>query len=196
MYTSPASLILGFHGCDEDVGEQVLGGAIQHLRQSENEYDWLGHGAYFWENNPERALQFAHDLQAHPRAGKEPVRKPFVLGAVIYPGNCLNLLESKSLRLVQECYDLLKDAVAKDGSPMPTNKQDKDTGDLLRRNLDCAVIQTLHNSGKFPNYDTVRGVFLEGPQLYPGSGFHEKNHIQICVRKPSCIKGYFRPFPT
>ena len=42
-------------------------------------------------------------------------------------------------------------------------------------------------------YHSVRGAFIEGPQLYPDSNFHEKNHIQICVRNPNCIKGYFRP---
>ncbi|TSA32147.1 MAG: hypothetical protein D4R64_16610 [Porphyromonadaceae bacterium] len=40
---------------------------------------------------------------------------------------------------------------------------------------------------------SVRGVFFEGKELYPNSGFREKNHIQICVRNPNCIKGYFLP---
>lgn len=35
-------------------------------------------------------------------------------------------------------------------------------------------------------------MFTEGKPLYPGAGFHEKSHIQICVRNPNCIKGYFR----
>ena len=35
MYTSPFSLVLGFHGCDREVGEQVLCGAETHLRGSE-----------------------------------------------------------------------------------------------------------------------------------------------------------------
>lgn len=47
MYSSPSSLILGIHGCDKSVGERILRGDIQHLRKSENSYDWLGHGVYF-----------------------------------------------------------------------------------------------------------------------------------------------------
>lgn len=42
-------------------------------------------------------------------------------------------------------------------------------------------------------YDSVRGVFWEGKPLYPNAGFAEKNHIQICVCNPNCIKGYFLP---
>ena len=42
-------------------------------------------------------------------------------------------------------------------------------------------------------YDSVRGVFWEGDDLYPGAGFKEKNHIQIAIINPNCIKGFFLP---
>jgi hypothetical protein len=32
--------------------------------------------------------------------------------------------------------------------------------------------------------------------LYPNAGFKEKNHIQICVRTPGSIKGFFRPIDS
>ena len=44
-----------------------------------------------------------------------------------------------------------------------------------------------------PAFDSIRGVFFEGDELYPGAGFKEKDHIQICIRNPNCIKGYFLP---
>lgn len=60
---------------------------------------------------------------------------------------------------------------------------------------DCAVIESLHafrkNKGETA-FDSVRGMFAEGKPLYENAGFHEKNHIQICIRNPNCIKGYFR----
>jgi hypothetical protein len=40
-------------------------------------------------------------------------------------------------------------------------------------------------------FDSVGGVFVEGKELYPSAGFREKNHIQLCIRNPNCIKGYF-----
>ena len=42
-------------------------------------------------------------------------------------------------------------------------------------------------------FDSVRGVFWEGKELYKNAGFREKDHIQICIRNPNCIKGYFLP---
>lgn len=198
MYTSPVSLILGFHGCDREVGEKILGGEVTHLSPSENSYDWLGHGIYFWEHNPERALAFAEELRDRPRQGKRIIKTPYVLGAVIDPGHCLNLLESEALRLVSDSYRYLKQFLQENGSPLPVNKRDPQTGELLQRYLDCAVINTLHQlrlKEKRPSYDTVRGVFEEGDSLYDGAGFKEKTHVQICVRNLSSIKGYFRLLP-
>lgn len=40
-----------------------------------------------------------------------------------------------------------------------------------------------------------RGVVVEGKRIYPNAGFHEKSHIQVCVRNLRCIKGYFRVLP-
>ena len=59
-----------------------------------------------------------------------------------------------------------------------------------------SVIETLHVLNKMaglPPYDSVRGVFWEGNELYPSAGFQEKNHIQIAIINPNCIKGFFLP---
>jgi len=58
LYSKRANFVLGFNGCDQSVAEKVLGGK-EVLNESTNDYDWLGHGVYFWENNKERALEFA-----------------------------------------------------------------------------------------------------------------------------------------
>ncbi|MBI2431883.1 MAG: hypothetical protein HYV26_03325 [Candidatus Hydrogenedentes bacterium] len=195
MYTSPISLILGFHGCDKRTGEKVLCGEIPHLSRSENAYDWLGHGIYFWEHNPERALEFAMEQRDHPRPNKPKIDEPFVVGSVIDPANCLNLLESEALRLVSRAYGQFCRISEEANSPLPQNKSDTRSGELLQRFLDCAVIETLHDlrarEDRTP-YDTVRGVFEEGVPLYANSGFRSKTHVQMCVRNSACIKGYFR----
>lgn len=184
-YTNPASLILGFHGCDASVGERVLRGDDTDLRASENSYDWLGHGIYFWENNPARALEWART----PRITGARVDSPFVIGAVIDPGHCLNLMESDALRLLANVHDRLDQAVSM--ADVPENVG-------LRRNRDCAVVNlacaALGEEGRA--IDTVRSVFQEGGALYPSSGFHKQTHIQICVRNPDCIRGYFRIKPS
>lgn len=190
MYQCHPSFVLGFHGCDKDVGESILSGKAQH-KFSENDYDWLGRGIYFWENDPYRASEWAIEQK---NRGK--IKQEFVIGAVIDLKNCLNLLQRDALILLKDTYEKLielqKDAKLKE---LPQNKP-IDGEDTLIRRLDCAVIETIHllnEAVEKPQYDTVRGVFFEGKELYPGAGFKEKNHIQICVRNRNCIKGYFLP---
>lgn len=193
------SLILAFHGTDAGTAEKVLSGK-EHLTQSRNEYDWLGHGIYFWEHSPRRAYEFAQQSTREPRLTKGKVVKPAVIGAIIDPGLCLNLLEASALARVKEAYEVLNLIE----SPLPKNIGGADRGG---RKLDCAVVEMVHRlrepgtgalSQMAPSlqpYDTVRGAFWEGEELYPGAGFMEKNHVQICVRNPDCIKGYFRVIP-
>jgi hypothetical protein len=59
---SPNTLgpLLGYHGCDRKVGAEVLSGK-KTLQPSENDYDWLGPGIYFWIDSPERGLDWARE---------------------------------------------------------------------------------------------------------------------------------------
>ena len=56
MIVPAHSIAIGYHGCDRKVGESLLAGKSA-IRFSENSYDWLGHGAYFWESDLTRARQ-------------------------------------------------------------------------------------------------------------------------------------------
>ncbi len=193
MYTTLPTFVLGFHGCDQSVVDRVVSGHAQ-LRPSENDYDWLGHGVYFWENDPARALEYAEMLRDHPRRGQGKIIKPAVLGAVINLGHCLNLMERTALESVRLAYDTLKESVESAGADLPVNSPATAGGnELLLRRLDCAVIQMLHQDNTGRAFDTVRGLFFEGSELYPNAGFRARNHIQICVRNPNCIKGCFLP---
>ena len=42
-------------------------------------------------------------------------------------------------------------------------------------------------------FDTVRGFFNEGQPVYPTAGLRSLDHVQICVRNPARIIGFFRP---
>ena len=39
----------------------------------------------------------------------------------------------------------------------------------------------------------ARPMGSASPSVFADAGFAAKTHIQICVRNPVCIKGYFRP---
>lgn len=192
MYTTLPSIIIGFHGCDMSVYEKIL---YRHepFKSSENDYDWLGHGMYFWEQNLERAWEWAKDGMNNP---KIHIEKPAVVGAVINLGYCLNLLDSRNIQLLENQYIIFKSEMDLTDKPMPINKNVKGNSDLLLRDLDCAVIEYLHQDreiNKERAFDSVRGVFFEGHQIYKTSGFRKQSHIQICVRNPNCIKGFFAP---
>jgi hypothetical protein len=193
VYDLLPSFVLGFHGCDSAVAEAIFAGR-SILRPSENDYDWLGHGVYFWENNPARAHAYAEQMRDRPRRRGQRVRQPAVVGAVIDLGCCLNLLDQVMIGLVKEAYEDLVSIAASADEELPRNRGGHD---LLQRFLDCAVLEHLHRSRtmaseSLPPFDTVRAVFIEGKPIYPRAGFHEKSHIQICVRTPAAIKGYFR----
>jgi hypothetical protein len=190
LYSKRPSFVLGFHGCDRSTAEKVISGD-EDLAPSMNEYDWLGHGIYFWENNIERAWKFAEEVKR--RGGK--IKEPAVIGAILDLGYCMDLIDSRYLEELEETYELFKTSMIWQGEQIPVNKKTK-SGEILIRNLDCGVIEFAHYLNRETNkqpYDSVRGVFWEGGELYPGAGFSKKNHIQICARNPNCIKGYFLP---
>lgn len=185
--------VVAYHGCDSAVGEEVLSSNSKHLVFSENEYDWLGNGIYFWENDPLRAMQWAEESRAKPRQTRGKVTVPFVVGAIIDLGLCLNLFDQPALIELSTAHAKLKATAEDFGLDLPINKGP----DGMLRALDQAVITHAHSLRSkmrgVPPYQTVRSPFMEGGELYAGAGFHAKTHIQIAVRDTSCIKGYFRP---
>jgi len=186
MYSRKPSFIIGFHGCDKEVRDNIVSNQTE-MKQSCNNYDWLGFGYYFWENNHRRAMLFAEEKQK-----RNEITTPAVLGAFIDLEICLDLLDSHCLENLREAHEKLKNAFEITGRTLPTNNSTVKSSDLLLRRLDCAVIEA-HVSNYHERIDTVRGVFWEGDELYPGAGMKEKNHIQISVRNINCIKGFFIP---
>lgn len=203
-YNSLQSYILAFHSCDREVGLKVLNGKDQ-LRPSENEWDWLGHGIYFWEHNPLRAYEYAKDVAQGDQKSKGTINTPFVIGCIIDLGNCLNLTEPSNHAIVRASYDSLKAIYDESGLSLPANSE-------KARILDCAVFNNLHamleetdheeevsNQEKETDkwyYDTVRSAFPEGDPIYDGCAIPDQTHIQICVRNPDAILGYFLPMPV
>ena len=186
------SIVLGYHGCDREFGENILAGHTE-LHSSTNDYDWLGSGIYLWENDSVRALDWAKKVQKHGKMSRSVMSEPFVLGVIVEMDHCLDLLQAQSIALVKEAYHALKQAHDQAGQRLPQNSRHQ--GELALRRLDCAVIRYLHQfrleAGLQP-FDTIRAAFPEGHQLYPGAGFQERTHIQLCIRQPRNIIGYFR----
>lgn len=155
---------------------------------SQNDYDWLGEGVYFWEHGQDRAMQFACEQQ---QRGK--VEHPAVVGALLRRGNCFDLMDTRCTEELGGAFVEFRESYAREGISIPKNAGD--TPDRLLRRLDCAVINFYMKKlgEKGAAFDSVRGAFVEGRAAYEGSGIFHKSHIQLSIRNNDCIVGVFRP---
>jgi len=203
MYDVKSNLVIGFHGCERHVRDALLLNPHDY-KISQKPFDWLGHGLYFWENNYDRALQWASEKKER---GK--IKEPAVIGAVLQLGYCCDFLEQKYIKLLTEYYDPMKSWHELIGKELPRNndlEHDAYKNKVLR-NLDCAAIEFMHieifnrvkkdktekGYSEYKIFDSTRGVFIEGGPAFEGAGLFEKSHIQICIRNPNCIQGFFMP---
>ncbi len=194
--------MLGYHGCPREVAFAVVE-RKSSLVPSDTKFDWVGPGVYFWESDPQRAWEWAKE-----RCAEGAYEAPGVVGAIIDLRNCLDLLNRTDQDLVRNAYDSLSSFFETAKKPLPTNRNSKKGGDQDRkaRELDCEVIKHLHSIMDYPaedlggqgaistpHFDTVRGMFTEGGELYPGAAFYHQSHVQIAVRNLECIRGVFFP---
>jgi hypothetical protein len=137
------------------------------------------------------------------------LKTPSVVGVVYQLKYCLDFSDAKFISILSQYFALFKDDLEIAGKELPHNKNlPKDKyEDLILRELDCAVIEYLHQKidEKIRNnktekgfsdlrpFDTVRGLFTEGGPAFDGAGIQSKNHIQVCIRNLNCIKGFFIP---
>ncbi len=186
-------IIVGYHGCDEDTAHKILLEG-EHLKASNNAFDWLGKGIYFWEFAPRRALDFAIEQRER---GK--LKEPMVVGAYINLGRCFDLTDVEHTRQLGSAFEEWSEIFEETGAQMPENRAvPGGDPDFLLRDRDCALLNWYlreldKDVGEKYHYQTVRGVFQEGPAAFDGSGIREKTHVQVAVRDPSCIIGYFLP---
>ncbi|MFA6286047.1 MAG: hypothetical protein WC661_01585 [Opitutaceae bacterium] len=184
--------VVGYHGCDAGLTRNVLLGD-EDLTPSNNKYDWLGRGIYFWEHGPARAMQFAVD-EAKRKPSK--VKEPSVIGAYIYLGNCFDLLDVEFTSVLDAVYPSFIEDLKARGEAPPKNEKQRPDGTKLFHALDRAVIEfaiKLVEGLDGKKFDTVRGAFWEGEKAFPDSEIFKQSHIQIAVRNPDSVLGYFKP---
>lgn len=183
-----ARTVVAYHGCDGSLAKQLLlGGSdvISSWRPSQNAYDWLGQGIYFWEDGASRAMRWATE-----QAAVKGWTQPAVIGAVIRLGRCFDLLDEQYTSLLRRTYDLVAQEYEDAGKRLPENHRG---ADRKLRDLDCLIINRCIETFTELDFQTVRGAFLEGPDVYPGAMIREHTHIQIAVRDRDCILGVFAP---
>jgi hypothetical protein len=165
--------VIGYHGCTEDVARRVVQG--ESFLLSENAWDWLGQGVYFWEYAPFRAREWANFKS------RQTGENPAVLEARIQLGVCLNMLDTEHTIDL----DLISDIMVGRADNLELLQNNASGGHFLDR----AVIDGLCDSiatGGTP-VQTVRGCFPEGEPLFPTSKILRKAHVQIAARDLACL---------
>jgi len=165
MLANSNRVVTGYHGTSVQGAAAIVHDADFQL--SQNDYDWIGHGLYFWEHAPYRAWEWARQKYVTDAA---------VVEAEIELGHCLDLTDIRYTRAVRLAFDGLREAYAARSMALPVNRG-------KARRLDCLVINYVAEY-VFPECETVRAPFLEGLPILEGSGILSSSRIQIVVRKP------------
>lgn len=199
MSTSTALIV--YHGCDITTRDDLVSGRLKHLDHSNNQYDWLGHGAYFFEGDVERALMFAQASHRNPgkRYTAKPIATPAAVGAVLQVRHWLDMTTQAGIKEFSLAYQAMAAGLQASGMAIPVNRPASDSDiDIIYRALDNAVFTWLHQAraSETPprsSFQAVRAAFHQGQKVAPTSGFHASTHIQIAVRDNNCIVGWFLP---
>lgn len=196
---SNGQLILAYHGCDVTVRDRLIKGHLHQLDPSANQYDWLGDGAYFFEGDSERARNFAEACRVQPSKlySARPIVDPTVVGAVLCVSRCWDMTTMEGRGEYRSAFEELRRAEARRGRNMPTNRgADSEDESMLIRGLDCAVFNMGHavrERDRLPPYQLVRAAFYQGRPVVDSSEFRVGTHLQLALRDPSCVVGWFLP---
>ncbi|EER62330.1 conserved hypothetical protein [Acidovorax delafieldii 2AN] len=139
-------IVLAYHGCDITTRDGFVRGQITP-EISENRYDWLGKGLYFFEGDWKRALNLANFAHSHPDLflTQKPIATPAVVGTVLDVDRWLDLTTQEGIEDFTRAAEAVVRGSAENGEPQPENKAayvgDKD---LLHRAFDKAACDMVH----------------------------------------------------
>ena len=168
----PAPTMRGYHGTSSQVAILI---EAEGFQRSRNAYDWLGDGVYFFQDAPLRAWEWASK-----RYGEDAA----VVGADISIVNCMDLLDIAWNDVLSDGHDAYLKLLRDLGRSGPT--QFKGAHPLDREIINYTA-EVLTERGV--RISCVRAAFREGRQVYPGSAFFDRSHVQIAVRDiEACIR--------
>jgi hypothetical protein len=167
-------IVHGYHGTSQTKAINILKNGFL---ASDNDYDWLGTGIYFFQDAPVRAKQWA--TQQHPN-------NPAVICALIQLENCIDLFDVGWQPALKNMYNLFIERHKLLNLPLP--KQSPHSSKAHR--LDCAFLNFVHEfilrQGR--SIDSIRATFIEGERLFPNSAIFDLAHVQIAIRNPALIQ--------
>lgn len=177
----------GYHATDQ---KRAKGIEANGFLPSNNWYDWLGTGTYFYQD----AIGFTRRWATHERA-EGPIANPAIFAADIEYDGFLDLVEYGSMARLQEFYKQLETTATEAFGKAKAGERARSAKWRPRPHpLDCHVINEAVNALRMggENVRAVRGVFYDGDPLHPTSDLYDRQHIQIAVLDPTLIKKVWR----
>ncbi|MDP2661745.1 MAG: hypothetical protein Q8R28_13540 [Dehalococcoidia bacterium] len=166
--------IVGYHGTTVAAAEAIM----EHgFSSSRNEEDWLGDGAYFFQDAPSRAWEWAKE-----KAGRRD-DNPAVVVALVRLEDCMDFADIGWAEGIKQFYPECIAFRNRHGLPMPL--QDGKAHRLDREVINFAIGRLAEEDQG--GWRSVRGVFIEGKPVFRGSAIYDRSHIQVAVRDPSLI---------
>jgi hypothetical protein len=161
---------IGYHGTSAEAAQRILSTGFEISR---NEYDWLGDGAYFFQDAPARALEWARQ-----RFGDDAA----VVGAEIDLDGCMDFLDVRWHEEVRLAYTHYRAAIERAGKPLPRQTRG---AHRLDRGVINYLVTLLEERGL--HVTSVRAAFGEGEPVFVDSALLDRSHVQIAVCDPSAI---------
>ena len=169
-------IVTGYHGTNSEVADIIERDGFQ---LSQNAYDWLGDGVYFFQDAPCRAWEWAR-----ARYGEDGS----VIGAEIRIADCMDLLDVGWNEVISDMYDEYLKFLRNAGLSRPTQSGG---AHRLDREVINYTVGVLGESGI--RIACVRAAFREGRPVYADSAFFNQSHVQIAVRDTDvCIQRIWR----
>lgn len=148
-------------------------------RSAATEYDWLGDGAYFFQDAPARALEWARQ-----RFGADAA----VVGAEIDLDGCMDFLDVRWQGEVRLAYTRYRATLEQAGRPLPLQTRG---AHRLDRSVINYLVTLLEERGL--HVTSVRAAFGEGEPVFADSALLDRSHVQIAVCDRRAILHTWRP---
>lgn len=184
--------VVGYHGTLLSSANALAARKFEPGKESRRPR-WLGNGLYFFEENAQLAAFYAFQRQIkHQQPGA-------ILKARIRLGSCLDLSHDFGQRIARQAHTVLRKEGVIDVEDGPKQKSLEIHKGQVRAGysgewkdyginaLDHAVVERAMGVAEELHglrFDTVRGIFLDGGELYDTSWFFDFAHIAIAVRRP------------
>lgn len=183
-----ATTVFGFHGtCKECLASIESNG----FKISNNHYDWLGPGIYFFQDAPSRAKEWAKEFKEKKKIKCRSAKilkckgdscESVVIGVQINLDDCMDLLDIEWYGVLSEAFDRYLSLC---GVTILEVLEQNEKFHCLDYEIFERTFKALERDGKKIN--SVRAVFQEGSNVYENSYLFDKSHVQIAVRDAQVI---------